>query len=96
MELIFEGYRLAESDGRGVKFLGHYIDENSLERFVICRVTRSTLESLVKQDLTTAAELVAAYSRESTKINQLASVQFSSGVERPEVTGVLANGRTEN
>ena len=96
MNLIFDGYRLAESDGRGVKFLGHYIGADDREQFVICRVTRSALESLVKQDLATAAELVAAYSRESTRINQLVSVQFSSGIERPEVTGVLANEPADN
>ena len=96
MELIFDGYRLAESGGRGVKFLGHYIGANSQEQFVICRVTRSVLESLVKRDLATAAELVAAYSRESTRINQSASAQFSSGIERPEVTRILANGQTDN
>jgi hypothetical protein len=96
MELIFDGYRLAESDGRGVTFLGHYIGADSQEQFVICRVTHSALESLVKQDLATAAELVAAYSRESARINQIASAQFSSGIERPEVTGVLANVRADN
>jgi hypothetical protein len=62
MELIFEGYRLAEGNGQGVNFIGRYTHADDQEQFVICRVTRQVLEYLVKQELTTATELVAGLS----------------------------------
>ena len=88
MELAFDGYRLAESDGQGVKFIGCYLDAENQEHFIVCRVTRLALESLVMQDLNTATKLVAAYSCESIKINQIAADQFGSAVKKPEVTGL--------